>query len=48
MIMLEEKGENRPVEKSDAWLIVKVKTTLLFHKNVSTTGTEVQPTPGGG
>jgi osmotically-inducible protein OsmY len=38
---LEEKGENRPVEKSDAWLITKVKTTLLFHRNVSGTGTEV-------
>jgi osmotically-inducible protein OsmY len=38
---LEEKGENRPTEKSDAWLITKVKTTLLFHRNVSGTGTEV-------
>ncbi|MCM2285203.1 MAG: BON domain-containing protein [Desulfobacula sp.] len=38
---LEEKGENRPAEKSDAWLITKVKTTLLFHRNVSGTGTEV-------
>jgi hyperosmotically inducible periplasmic protein len=38
---LEEKGENRPAEKSDAWLITKVKTTLLFHQNVSTTKTEV-------
>nr|WP_321397221.1 hypothetical protein [uncultured Desulfobacter sp.] len=28
---LEEKGENSPAEKSDAWLITKVKTTLLFH-----------------
>jgi osmotically-inducible protein OsmY len=26
---------------SDLWLITKVKTTLLFHKNVSGTGTEV-------
>ncbi len=39
--MLEEKGENRPAEKSEAWLITKVKTTLLFHRNVSTTKTEV-------
>jgi len=28
------KGE-RPAENSDAWLITKVKTTLLFHSNVS-------------
>jgi osmotically-inducible protein OsmY len=28
------KGE-RPAEKSDAWLSAKVKTTLLFHRNVS-------------
>jgi len=28
------KGE-RPAEKSDAWLTAKVKTTLLFHRNVS-------------
>jgi hyperosmotically inducible periplasmic protein len=38
---LEEKSENRPLEKSDAWLITKVKTTLLFHRNVSGIGTEV-------
>jgi len=31
---LEIKGE-RPAENSDAWLVTKVKTTLLFHKNVS-------------
>lgn len=31
---LEIKGE-RPAEKSDAWLSAKVKTTLLFHRNVS-------------
>jgi osmotically-inducible protein OsmY len=31
---LEVKGE-RPAEKSDAWLTAKVKTTLLFHKSVS-------------
>jgi hyperosmotically inducible periplasmic protein len=28
------KGE-APAEKSDAWLTTKVKTTLLFHRNVS-------------
>lgn len=38
---LEEKNRNRPDEKSDAWLITKVKTTLLFHSNVSGIGTEV-------
>jgi hyperosmotically inducible protein len=26
---------NEPAENSDAWLITKVKTTLLFHRNVS-------------
>jgi osmotically-inducible protein OsmY len=31
---LEVKGE-RPVENSDAWLTAKVKTMLLFHRNVS-------------
>ena len=31
---LEVKGE-RPAEMSDAWLTAKVKTTLLFHKSVS-------------
>lgn len=31
---LEIKGE-RPVEKSDAWITTKVKTMLLFHRNVS-------------
>ncbi|RJP79603.1 MAG: BON domain-containing protein [Desulfobacteraceae bacterium] len=28
-------------EDSDPWLITKVKSTLLFHRNVSATGTEV-------
>ena len=32
---LEVKGDH-PAEKSDAWLKAKVKTTLLFHRNVST------------
>ena len=31
---LEVKGE-RPAEKSDAWLTTKVKTMLLYHRNVS-------------
>ncbi len=31
---LEVKGDH-PAEKSDAWLKAKVKTTLLFHRNVS-------------
>jgi osmotically-inducible protein OsmY len=31
---LEVKGES-PAEKSDAWLTTKVKTILLFHRNVS-------------
>ncbi|MBK8162913.1 MAG: BON domain-containing protein [Gammaproteobacteria bacterium] len=29
------KGD-QPAENSDAWLVAKVKTTLLFHRNVST------------
>ncbi|MDO9318442.1 MAG: BON domain-containing protein [Gammaproteobacteria bacterium] len=31
---LDIEGEG-PAEKSDEWLVAKVKTTLLFHKNVS-------------
>lgn len=26
---------DRPAEKSDVWLLTKVKTTLLFHRSVS-------------
>jgi osmotically-inducible protein OsmY len=37
---LEVKGE-RPGENSDLWLKAKVKTMLLFHRNVSATETEV-------
>lgn len=37
---LKEKGEV-PAEHSDAWLITKVKATLLFHRNVKATKTEV-------
>lgn len=31
---LKVKGD-QPAENSDAWLVTKVKTTLLFHRNVS-------------
>jgi osmotically-inducible protein OsmY len=31
----------QPAEHSDAWLCTKVKTTLLFHRHVSATGTTV-------
>jgi hyperosmotically inducible periplasmic protein len=37
---LEVKGE-RPVENSDTWLMMKVKTALLFHRSVSGSKTEV-------
>ncbi len=37
---LEFKGKASS-ENSDPWLITKVKSTLLFHRNVSATGTEV-------
>jgi osmotically-inducible protein OsmY len=42
---LEYKGE-RPAENSDAWIHAKVKTALLFHKNVSGTGTDVSVKDG--
>ena len=32
---------DRPAENSDTWLSMKVKTALLFHRNVSASGTEV-------
>ncbi len=41
---LEIKGE-QPAENSDAWLVTKVKTTLLFHSNVSAM-TEVSANDG--
>lgn len=41
---LEVKGE-QPTEYSDAWLIAKVKTTLLLHRNVSV-NTEVSAKDG--
>src|SRR6478609_3657664 len=34
------KGES-PAEHSDAWISTKVKSTLLFHRNVSSSGTDV-------
>jgi hyperosmotically inducible protein len=37
---LEVKGDH-PAEKSDAWLMDKVKATLLFHRSVSAGNTEV-------
>jgi hyperosmotically inducible periplasmic protein len=37
---LKVKAES-PAEHSDAWLSTKVKSTLLFHRNVSATGTDV-------
>lgn len=41
---LEVKGEH-PAENSDAWLVIKVKTTLLFHGSVSAM-TEVSANDG--
>lgn len=42
---LEVKGE-RPAENSDAWLMMKVKSTLLYHKSVSGFKTEVDVKDG--
>jgi osmotically-inducible protein OsmY len=42
---LEIKGE-APAEHSDAWLMTKVKTTLLFHRSVSGLATEVDVKDG--
>jgi osmotically-inducible protein OsmY len=42
---LEVKG-GRPAEGSDAWLMMKVKTTLLFHRSVSGFKTEVNVKEG--
>lgn len=33
--------ENAPTEKSDSWLIVKINTVLLFHRNVSAGDTKI-------
>jgi hyperosmotically inducible periplasmic protein len=42
---LEVKGES-PAENSDAWVMMKVKTTLLFHRSVSGFKTEVKVKDG--
>jgi hyperosmotically inducible periplasmic protein len=42
---LEVKGEV-PAENSDAWLITKVKSALLFHRNVNATETEISAKNG--
>jgi hyperosmotically inducible periplasmic protein len=42
---LELKGDH-PAEHSDGWLGVKVKTTLLFHRNVKAQGTDVDVKDG--
>ena len=39
------KGD-QPAEHSDTWIGVKVKSALLFHRNVSATGTTVNVTNG--
>lgn len=39
------KGE-KSVERSDAWLTTKVKSTLVFHRNVSASKTEVDVKDG--
>jgi hyperosmotically inducible protein len=36
----------QPAEHSDAWITTKVKTALLFHRNVSATGTTVYTRDG--
>jgi osmotically-inducible protein OsmY len=36
-----ELNADAPSPFTDAWLVTKVKTALLFHRNVSATGTEV-------
>jgi osmotically-inducible protein OsmY len=38
--------EESPAEHSDGWLGTKVKTTLLFHRNVRATKTDVNVTDG--
>jgi len=35
-----------PVEHSDSWINVKVRTALLFHRNVSATGTSISVQDG--
>jgi hyperosmotically inducible protein len=42
---LQIKGE-QPAEHSDSWITMKVKSALLFHRNVSATGTTVYTKDG--
>lgn len=39
-------SSERVAKDSDAWLVTKVKTTLLFHRNVSASQTEVSAKDG--
>jgi len=39
-------SSTQPAEHSDAWITMKVKTALLFHRNVSATGTSVHTKHG--
>src|SRR5580692_2554735 len=39
-------NSGQPAEHSDAWITMKVKTALLFHRNVSATGTTVYTKDG--
>ena len=43
---LEVKGAPLAATNSDAWLVTKVKTTLLFHSSVSASATEVDAKDG--
>jgi osmotically-inducible protein OsmY len=43
---LEVKGAPLAATNSDAWLVTKVKTTLLFHSSVSASATEVDAIEG--
>jgi osmotically-inducible protein OsmY len=43
---LEVKGQSLAAENSDAWLITKVKTSLLFHRSVSATATKIDVKDG--
>jgi hyperosmotically inducible protein len=40
------KGEKQPAEHSDSWITTKVKSALLFHRNVSSSGTSVSTKDG--
>jgi len=43
--LLTVKGE-QPAERSDAWITLKVKAALAFHRNVRASGTEVRTVDG--